>query len=252
VKISLLLLLVTLSCCASILLAGEPWDEKPFTDWEIEDLYKLSQNSPWAREVFITLRAIREYAGIQPHTVPVYTRDGGVVGYKTVGRHQTRTGYEHDRVVVQWASSLTLRQARVRQGELKGAMSAEREAELLASPSEHYAIAVRGAYLHAFLQRTDEAARDSALQSVYLRPRSGKTRIFAADMKVFPSGEPEDLLLGEPVVWFLFPRQLEGKPAISAWESKVDFHWNLGDVDIQDVHATFDLSKMVRDAKPDL
>ena len=251
-KPGLLRPLVTLLFFAAVLLAGETWREKPYTDWTHEDLYKLTQNSPWAKEVFITLRAIREYAGIQLKTVPVYTREGGVVGYKTVGSHRTRTHYERDRVVVQWASSLTLRQARVRQGELKGIMSPEREAELLGLLPEHYVIAVRGTYLHAFLQRTNEAARDSAPQSVYLRPKSSKTKIFATDMKVFTSGEPEDLLVGEPVVWFLFPREREGDPTIPARESKVEFHWNLGDVDIRDIHATFALGKMVRDGKPDL
>jgi hypothetical protein len=236
----------------SIILGKEPWQEKPYTDWRIEDLVQLTQDSPWAKRLFITTGTVRRYAGTEHVTVPVRNRAGGVVGYKTVARPRTRTTSIEAQVVVQWASSLTLRQARVRQGQLKGIMTSERTSELLAPSPDRYVIAVRGAYLRAVLNGMDTSKQDSILRSVHLKPKQSKTKLYPTEMRIFTAGEPEDLFMGEPVVWFLFPRQLDGKPAIAANERKVEFHWKLRDFNIRDVHANFDLREMIRDGKRDL
>jgi hypothetical protein len=235
----------------SLLAADEPWQTKPYTEWEWEDLFQLARHSPWAKEIEILTFRRRGSAGGEARTRPVHNQYGDPVGYNTVGRPHAGAVETSEPVVVQWASSLALRQARVRQGQLKGNMTAEREAELLNPPGDAYVIAVRGAYLRTFLLHKNEHPPGAILQAVYLQPKRSKRKITATKMNVFPEGQPEDLLLGDPVVWFFFPRQLQGKATIAARETKVGFTWRLGDFDLQDIHVNFDLRKMTRGGRPD-
>lgn len=235
----------------SSLSAQEPWQDKPYTDWTYEELLQLGKDSPWARETQITIGSHREYAGTETVTVPVYNRYGGIVGYTTRTRPKYERVYTREQVVVQWASSLTLRQARVRQGEFKETMTPERRAELLEANNDSIIISVRGSYIRSFLRQYLNPPPGLAARSVFLQTNPGKHRIPAADMQFFTAGEPEDLLLGDPVVWFFFPREIDGRPTISPNESSVEFKWMLGEFDLQDIGAKFDLRKMVRDGQRD-
>lgn len=238
---------------APLLWAGESWLEKPFTQWTTEDLFEITQDSPWAKTLFLESGPAR--VSVVPDTssppviVPIYNRRGGVIGYKVLDRSTVKVTLVTEVVVVQWASSVVLRQARVRQGQLKGILAPEQAAELLATQPKQYVISVRGSPVPSMSRELNQLDQSSPGQSVYLKPKRSKLKIHPIGVEVRTMGEPEAFLAGEPVVWFYFPRELAGQPVIGRHEEKVEFHWNSAR---KRINITFNLGRMTRDGKPDL
>lgn len=197
---SLVILLVP-----ALLSAGNPWTDKPFTEWTAEEVATITRNSPWAK----TLLGNSDL----PATV-----------------------------TVQWASSLTLRQATAREGQLQGTMTEREVAQLVAMGFQQYVIAVRGEGVNIMISGYAELTEEALRRSTYLQPKDSQK-------KIHPLGMEVDLEGKEPTAIFYFPREDSGKPAIGLSEKEVNFLWQS---EKNRLRVTFDLSQMTRSGKPDL
>ncbi len=235
-------LLVLLS--GSFVWAGGPWKEKPWTEWTEKDLKKVLQDSPWCKTVVMTVtvvpgniftseKAIYSTPRTNEPDVPVQvgTRTGGVA---TAAIHSTLKSQ------IQWASSLTIRQAISRKGQLARSMTNEEASQSLALQPQELNIVVKGPHVSHMLHRMEGLTEDSFRKAVYLKLKSSKQQIHTVDVIYDISRQTAS---------FYFPRESQGKPVISPNEKTVEFHWVSPKKKIK---TTFDLRKMVRDGKPDL
>lgn len=98
------ILLIIIFAVAAVLWAGEPWKDKPWTEWTEKDVKKLLEKSPWAQRVILK----RHVVDLTPVTVPL-TGQQGFRSPRSVSVHY----------VVQLRSALPIRQAEVRLKQLK-------------------------------------------------------------------------------------------------------------------------------------
>ena len=234
---------------SSVVWAGDPWKEKPWTEWSVKDVDKVLEDSPWAKSGSITLsihnkkrwrtetrtQAVYIEGRLEYREYDVRVPDGETVVVTTLP------------FIVRWASSLTVRQAKLRGRVLAGSMKQEQASRLLQSTPKHFGISVTE-YSAA---RTNKKSlfwpwpldRDVMMKSAYLEfKQSGK--------KVYPvQAVASKTSWGIPSARFFFPRELEGEPVIDSKEKEVEFHWKSPSKKIK---TTLDLRKMVRDGKPDL
>ena len=218
-------------CSAALLLAGEAWKQKPFSEWSDKDIQGIFQDSPWAHLVAVPWVK-------QLSTPNIATSD--IAGPKPMtGGEESKGLPVRAQFLVQWASALTMRQARARQLQMQGAANDEAVAQFLSQTPPHHVIVVVGADLSSF-----EVLKEEGVQKVtYLELKQSKQHLAPTSVQFFRQGSQ---LTG---VQFFFPREVDGKPAIGPGENKLTFHCDAGDSKIA---AEFDLRKMVRDGKPDL
>ena len=244
------ILVIIIFAVVTVLWAGEPWKQKPYTEWSVEDVDKVLEDSPWAKSGSITLSMHNKKRWrTETRTQAVYIE--GQLEYLT---YEVRVPYDEAILVnvlpfvVRWASSLTVRQAELRWRVLvAGSMKQEQASWLLQSTPKHFGISVTE-YSAA---RTNNKSlfwpwpldRDVMMKSAYLELKEGRKKIYPVQTVASKTSG------GIPSAMFFFPRELEGEPVINSKEKEVEFHWKSPSKKIK---TTFDLRKMVRDGKPDL
>lgn len=227
---------------AALLGAGEPWKDKPYGEWTAIDLTIVLSYSPWVREVVQTRLItetrqdvqVQQTQGRDLQTGERVYRDVPVVVATPVERE-----IRNPLFIVRWESSLTLRQARVRQWELEGGPNPEQVRQTLELPLDYYVISISAVRLGSQLTAL---LKNAAPASAYLEPGRGKRRIPAIAAQFVRMGSSEALE-------FSFPRVVEGRPVIGPGEKKVKFSYK---VKSSTFTTEFDLREMVRDGKPDL
>ena len=141
--------------------------------------------------------------------------------------------------IVQWRSSLTMRQAVVRWAELAGRGNKEEAARFLSTPSEDYVLVLYGPEI----SQLDDLSEAALQASAYLQTESGMRKVSPTQVKLVREGT--NLILAE----FHFPRTNGGAAILGPGDRKVRFSCPTASGAIE---AKFDLRKMVRDGKPDL
>lgn len=205
---------------ALLLWAGEPWRAKSYTEWNPEEVRKILSNSPWVRPVSIA----RHMTGKRPSEV----------GPGVTTPIETWASWK---VAVQWRSSLTVRQALVRQRQLEGRHDEAEAGRFLAENPTDYVVMV---FAPGDLFKDMDA--ESIRASAHLELREKNQTIPATTARLVEAWPTA-------VVAFHFPRDANGKPVISGVVKKIRFSCVSKDGRIA---AGFDLRKMVRDGKPDL
>ncbi|MFQ5776596.1 MAG: hypothetical protein ACE5IP_01150 [Terriglobia bacterium] len=224
---------------AALLWAGDPWKEKPYTDWTWADIWKVLEDSPWVKHVgTVSQRETgleQEAKGREPWRLGMVfdrrTRQWRYDPESLSNDEHQRPLVLRTRFIILWLSSLTVRQALVANRQLY-------ESGLSLQPKQ-YMVAVYGSHKDTRAQLTEEAVR----QSAYLQPRRSRKKIAPTRAQFMGRGQ----LLRE--VRFYFPRAVEGRPAIGTDEKKVRFFCQVGQ---EKIKVDFNLRKMVRDGKPDL
>ena len=229
----------------SLLWAGDPWKEKSWREWTREEVTKITQDSPWAHSHRSTVgRGPAVGTVVTPPDIVV--PDGSTFGHLEPGTPSLETlaspfpRRSSVQWVVQWVSALTLRQAIVREGQLHGTMTLAEQLRLPNMFFQQYVIVVKGSRVHKMLSEMEELTEELFRESVYLKPLISKREIHPVGTQVDASRRQ---------VTFYFPRELDGRPVIGSREKKVEFRCVMSRTKIR---TTFDLSKMVRNGKPDL
>ena len=228
--------------------AADRWEKKDFTEWNDKDVRRMLTNSPWAREVTITL----------PEGFGVGVPEGGRAEEKgkfgTSGASQGPSsrdsvgprggqfdpGFAGDlaattMVTVRWVSALPVKQALMKHRFGDEAATAEEAQRILSQAETHYVVAIGG--LPPWMAQMGQAAPETLKQNSLLR-RKNKPGISAE--QIDGRGDRR-----EAELFFLFPRSDE----ITVDDKNVEVAVKLGRTNIK---RKFKLKDMVYQGKLEL
>ena len=176
-----------------LLLAAEPWKEKPYTAWSKDEVKRIFTDSPWAH----------------PYVDP---QAYAVLGPMRADAEGT----------VQWASALTVRQAIVRQKQLQGSHDPGEAARFLSAVPADHVILVYGPSARLFEWLTEQVARDAAR----LKLKRAKREIPAASVRYIWG----DVKIA--AAEFRFPRATDGESTIPVDEETATFVCRISNIAI--------------------
>lgn len=258
VRTTLLVLLA-----ASLLWAGEPWKEKPYTEWTEDEVKKILKDSPWAQKVKSYKMGNRVVVNQRPSYATTRSAgnprtgsfEGTTSGRASIG-HSTRTAktvvvapnpteetipvvLESHAFELLWFSALTVRQGIVRRRLLEGTLTEKEGERLLAFGPDHYVIALAGLGIYSLSTVPEKEFRSASLQT-----RKGKKVI---PLERYFRGVKESGALTQ--VLFYFPREWKGAATLEPGETRVTF---LLKTQAGRIEAKFNLKQMVRGGAPDI
>lgn len=246
---------LALVCVATLLAwAGDPWKEKPYTEWNEKDVQKVLNDSPWARTVRVTMswrplpvgantgyEASTQSPGAQPAGEMAPAGPGpGQAGNPTAPSEMALRVPQAE-FVVRWVSALTVRQALVRNAELAG-NPLQDPSQLLQVQPDSYQILVLGADLSPFASANETELQERA----ELRIGSTKKKLAPVAVQLLRSNAGGRL----QGVLFQFPkRDAAGEAVVPANEKSLEF---VCEVKSLSLRAKFDPRKMINREGADL
>ncbi len=145
---------VVLFCLAGaiMLLAADTWRKKAYAAWDEQDVLKILNDSPWAREVSILLGAFGTAGGRDdlPTSSSPVAGVGGNPGGGMGGRSGVNAGMDGSRgaptarLVVRFVSALPVRQAMMRARYGDAVEKSPAAAKVLSAPDNYYVVALAG------------------------------------------------------------------------------------------------------------
>ena len=249
-------------------LAKDFWAEKPFTDWNEKEVRRILSDSPWGKIEHVPLPESERNPGetggrvgsISPSVATPAggrTEGGGTGGggeargggsqsgpgvpATAPGGYGGETGSANQSTPFQvtWFSSIKVRQAMGRLGQLQGNISTEQVNAFLQQPVEQYIVAVSGPQMKPF----EQASLESLKGTTFLLSKKDKSKKLELREYVSPKDRKDGLAL------FAFPRTVEGKPSLDVADEEVQFVAEPAGLRIK---TTFKLSKMMTDGKLDI
>lgn len=215
--------------------SGEPWRTKPYKDWDAQDLGEILSDSPWARP----LRVVPTWKGEEDSNLqsqPLFNRNplSAIRGKRT----EDKTLIEDFRGVmffIVWNSAQTVRQAYLRASFLRGEITEERMAEMLATEPTDYEISVTGQDMTPFSLVDDAELKENA----ELVASKAKVKLSPSRLRFRRNMEGTEV----HEVIFVFPKKTpDGKAFLDPVDQSVDFSCKVGK---NILRARFDLPKMV-------
>jgi hypothetical protein len=271
-------LLAFLLALAGLLAANEGWRGRPYTKWTQSDVQEVLDHSPWVRQVnLLILPPIGGDAGCpvsEPRcgirdpvnvTEGITAEQNGAPAQPSLEERIAKQ--QHDSFAAQgpapsggvvastvrWSSSLTVREALVREKQLLGEVDIRQlQASGYFEPLDSYILYVD---VRLPLGQDPKSVRAAtltrtAVSHALLAPKHGGTTAFPA--RIEPAPLPAyDKHRGVPLAayYLFFLRRQEGKALLPAGETEAVFECPLGATKIK---AVFDLRKMLREGTPDL
>ncbi|MBI3406057.1 MAG: hypothetical protein HY046_11435 [Acidobacteria bacterium] len=217
--------------------ATEPWRDKPYQKWDEKEVKKILHDSPWAK----------------PITAPaLWTRIGGekfeTAPALTIGRVPNdpahtdldpnpvvkQTFNPDARLTLRWASSRTMRSAKLRDAQIKSQPIDKNADYFLDRDTEEYELVLVWDPMILFPQANEfEVAGNTVLKakSTGLELHPNRVRFSG------PSGQkPHEIV-------FTFPKKLKnGEAFIEPSEMSIEFYWRIG---AGTVKSGFDPRKML-------
>ena len=252
---------VLAGCSALLLTAGDFWLQKPYTDWDAKDAVKLLQNSPWSRQVSVSMggqsqntdggnggRRGGRSGGEMGAGSGMGDAPGGAMDNPNMngsGGRGSRGGGNMESVgavrpsvllTVRWQSALPVRQAEVvaKLGHEKA--GSEEATKFLNQAVPGYIVALiglPGAMGRMSPERLNEIARTSAALHIKDKDPVPALRAEASMRESFVD------------VYFVFPKT----PPITLEDKEVEFAVNVGQMEVK---RKFKLKEMVVGAKLEL
>ncbi|MCL6480230.1 MAG: hypothetical protein K6U02_00750 [Firmicutes bacterium] len=249
---------LALVCVASLLAwAGDPWKEKPYTEWNEKDVQKVLNDSPWARTVRVAVSWRPLPVGTEigsengaPAPQPAGVQPAGEMGLPSAAPVQSGAPPSPSEValrvpqaefLIRWVSSLTVRQALVRNAELAGNPLPD-PGQLLQAQPDSFQILVLGADLSPFAGVTEAELQARA----GLHVGSTKKKVAPVAVQLLRS-QAGGRLQG---VLFQFPRrEASGEAVVPANEKSLEFFCSVKSLNLR---AKFDPRKMTNREGVDL
>jgi hypothetical protein len=238
------LAIVLLSIGSTLTVWGKDfWEEKPFTQWSEQEAMKLLSESPWARTQTVMAGTM---SGAQQQSnsdrVKSLPRVGSPGSNSGAGLSQTGVSFgagDSVPLFVRWHSSVRLRQALGRLGQLQQNVPEAEVRKFAEAPVEDYQIAVTGPMLDAF----NQMSLASFQEKTFLTSKKNQAKKIALKSYVAPKDRQDGVAL------FSFSRLIDGKPALTPEDDEVEFVAQANKINLK---AAFKLAKMMTDGKPDL
>lgn len=269
-RISILLRgLCAVLCAAVLVLAGEPWKDKPYTEWTEIDVLQILQTSPWVHKVPLNLflpgrldqDSTPSGANEQAENQAILERVPAHIPGE--GHRQIRDPVRGEssglpRVSIRWLSSRTMREAMVRLWQLRGALKPEAAKELLELRSQQVAIGLMTPRSGVDPAKMDAAMRMGLAAGPYVEriQKTAYLQFNKSKRKIRPDSVTEvqaQAMAPAAELMVYFPLQLEGEDWLAREGNKIKFYCEIifgGRMTM--VEVQFDLTKMMRDGKPDL
>ncbi len=215
--------------------AAEAWENKLPAQWTRKDVDKILRDSPWSKVISTPTTWARtggEKWGVSPPTK--ISIGGGDKGVVNSGRSddpydpQNHEGY----FILRWASAKTIRSAKLRNLQLRGAKPAAQDAA-----GEHEDLYQLELVWDLFA-RFPQASEMEAAQNSYLKP----SRMGVEFQPVRVEYRRGTAGAVTSVVFFFRRKTAGGKALIAEDEFRVDFFWRVGP---SSIGARFDPRKMV-------
>jgi len=221
--------------------AKDFWVEKPFTEWNEQEVMKMLSDSPWSRTLMVlggTLAAAQ--AANRVTDLPSLTGTGAGRG-TGVGQAGSGLGSGGDSVslYVSWFSSGKIRQAFGRLAQIRNHAPEPEVKKFVEQPAEDYQIAIAGPVLEAF----NALSLADFKPKTFLSSKNDKSKTLALKSYVAPKERSDGMAL------FSFERQLNGKPAFGLEDQEVEFVARGRKVVLK---ASFKLAKMLDAGNLDL
>jgi hypothetical protein len=232
------LLIAGLVVVATALLAGnDPWKDKPYKQWDATDVQKVMTESPWAKTVSVSAswRPSGSKAGVEGGV----TRNGGGgnmagnSGSTNAPASEAPVGENQAQFYVRWDSSLTVRQAFVRNRELKGTPEDQAE-KLLEHQPEMYVLSVSGQDMSPFTKTDEMALKEKS----YLMAKKSKQKLSPDRVEILRAPNAQKIL---GVNFYFSRKSASGEVTIPVDEKQVEFSC---ETPVTKIHTSFDLSKM--------
>jgi hypothetical protein len=214
---------------AICLCAADFWQTKPYTDWSDKDIQKLETNSPWSKQVPLSLGG----AGGAPDTGRARRGGSGSVG--DIDSSVIPSGGASMSVTVSWRSALAFREAVVKEKFGAEAATSADAKKIIDDDPKFYLVMVSG--LPGRAVHGNDKTKDSLLQNTSLIVK-GKDPIQATDVQ---TGGNEQRAL----VLFFFPKTA----SLSLDDKEVEFSTKLGAIVVK---QKFRLKDMMFNGKLDL
>lgn len=246
--------LVLVLAVALLAWAGDPWKEKPYNEWNEKDVRKVLTDSPWAKNIRVSVswRPVRGgadtgygppagNAGAQPAEQSAEAGMNPGQSSNPVSPSEMGVRTPQAEFIIRWASALTVRQAIVRSAELAGNPLASAE-DLLHREPDFYQIVVVGQDLTPFARSNEEELKSNT----ELRIGSSKKKIAPVAVQLLRAGQGGRL----QGVLFQFPkRDASGEAVVSAEEKSLEFVCEAKNLTLR---AKFDPRKMTGHEGADL
>ncbi len=237
-------------------LAGQFWENRPYSQWTEIQVLKLLTDSPWARTWTAarssppTSNAIPEKAAdaglTNQHQTCCETLGSGVGDAASDPRTAPQPSAPANPPVfgpmpyyrVLWASSQRVRQALYRLNQLNGAPRDAAAEEALNEASEHIIIAISGRSMERFAK----ASLSTLKPSTWLRSRMRGSRQVGLLAYVSPADRRDQMAL------FVFPRNHEDGPTVEPDDEEIEFRTGEG---ADQISVVFQLRQMAVKKKLD-
>lgn len=216
-------ILLVLVIAAALYAGGDPWNTKPYTQWDEKDVTEVLQSSPWVKVNLSGPGALQTSSPV-PDVGPT-TGGGGAVPNRpnpSVPNAPNQLGGSGNgpsdsaaaTYSVFWWSSRTIRGAFARRAVLKGSMTQENAGEIVAANPDSYQILVNATNMSSFEGRGEDAFKDEALIELKKEKK-----------KINPASVALQRVSGKVVgVIFSFPKKdAKGDALIPVDEKQIDF-----------------------------
>ncbi|MBI3663574.1 MAG: hypothetical protein HY234_11075 [Acidobacteria bacterium] len=202
---------------AHVALAGDPWKEKPYTAWTLEDVQKILGESPWAKVVTVEaawlkgephfLQGMAPGCGGRPDlNKPMRTPSQWVVGTPS----QSIVAFQ-----VTWDSAKTMRAAKLRLAVLCGTMDQEDTADILEREDDSYTVTISAPDMTPF----DGISEEDLLANTYLMLKTTKQRLAPSNVVIAHGFDRKTVFR----LTFEFPKKTDsGAPTILPDEKEIE------------------------------
>lgn len=265
-------------CCgaamAALALADEPWKGKAYQQWDMKDVQRVLNDSPWVRVVHVNANWRKagangvplDQGGTSPGNYGAQgASDSG--GRANAGATTGSSSYgipggggptnansgslaqnsailnsaktPETTFVLRWFSSAAIRHALARAQVLSGGLSeADAEKALGDEPTE-FEVTIAGPDMTPFLKAEE---KDLAAKA-FLQPKKEGNRVAASRVVIqrLPNSKAEDPRSISAVVYYFAKKSANGEPAVGPGAKNVEFVCEAGAATIK---ASFELAKM--------
>jgi hypothetical protein len=231
--------------------AADFWQSKPYTEWSDKEVHKILSNSPWSKEVVVSLGGASAGGSGKGSRKGGGGGGGGDAGFdgpamgsgagsagssgrgnvSEVGGGAPSSGTPSMTLLVSWRTALPLRQAIAKQKFGAEAGTSPDAKKVVEEPQKYYVIVISG--LPARTGRSGPEMKEALMKNTSLNIK-GKEPIV-----------PEDLQSSGQTAVFLFPKTV----AIDMDDKEVEFSTRLGQTIVR---TRFKLKEMVFNGKLDL
>jgi hypothetical protein len=231
--------------------AADFWQSKPYTEWTDKEVQKILSNSPWSKEVVVSLGGAAGGSGKGSRKGgggggggsdagfdgPAMGSGGGNAGtsgrtgVSEVGGGTPGSGTPSMTLVVSWRTALPLREAIAKQRHPDDAATSPEAKKIIEEPQKYYVILVSG--LPGRMGRGSPEMKEMLMKNSSLSIK-GKEPI-----------APEDIQSSGTAALFLFPKTV----AIDMDDKEVEFSTRLGQTIVK---TRFKLKEMAFNGKLDL